>query len=338
MSELPQGSSVPTLSNVISSAKSKSAFTEIQREPTDDIVGSTESSDCGSDSAESPCSPHSLKTTDVPIASPPASVPEHGNAIVTFREDSGDVTVASVEHEVKDKQQDDEEASLEDSLCCAEEGMLASGSTAPWPTKQLGLDARGRTYWPGRCPRGSVSLPQSNCPYGEPSWWYIERLSPLPQASIVPDFSCLYLYGRTSRGALSPTGNGAKASTACLAAFVFAIVMLCLWMFQVVGEYRVPESAVYPAPMESFADKVKGAGGTYAGEALPHPDGERRAGHTIQRTPPHYDGEGTTEGGDWREKATGKTTVRIIPQQEGSGRRAPRSAVDQFSTVPKDKD
>ncbi|KAL1443731.1 hypothetical protein MTO96_045860, partial [Rhipicephalus appendiculatus] len=263
---------------------------------------------------ESPCGSQLLKTSASPVASLLISLPEGGDAISASQDDGDNVTIASLEDETKCKQLDDEEPSFED-LHCLEEGMLASSCTAPWPTRQLGLDKRGRSYWPGRYPQVSVFLPRSNCPASESSWWRREWASPPPQASMVADGSCVYLYRRASRVAPSPAGNGGKASRACLATFVFVVVMLCVWMFQAVGEYRLPESALYTRHVAPSANKVKGGGGAYARGVLADADGARRAGNAFQQISSYYDSEDTMDVGDGREKATRNTTGRMIPRQ-----------------------
>ncbi|KAH7961535.1 hypothetical protein HPB52_009909 [Rhipicephalus sanguineus] len=315
MSELPRvcPSNVPTLPNLASSAENDGTFIEIQQEPTDEIVVTTETAESEPESTEYPSGSQLLKTAALPVASLLISLPEGGDAILASHHDVDKGTIASMEDETKDRL-DDEEPSLEDLHCLEEGGMLSSSCTAPWP-RQLGLDKRGRSYWPGRYPQVSVFLPRSNCPASEPSWWGRERVSLPPQASMVADGSCVYLYGRTSRVTPSPAENGGKASRACLATFVFVVVMLCVWMFQAVGEYRVPESALYSTRVAPSANKVKGAGGTYAGEVLADADDARRAGDAIKRISSYYDSEDTMDVGDGREKTTRKTAVRMIPRQ-----------------------
>ncbi|KAL3247682.1 hypothetical protein MRX96_056926 [Rhipicephalus microplus] len=285
MSELRQAcvSGVPTLSNLTSTAENESTFIEMRQELADETVDTKETAGSEPDWIESPCGSQLLKTGDVPLAPLVVSLPEGGDGVPASQDDGDNVTLASLEDETKCRQLDNEEPSLEDHHGWAEKGTHASTCAAPWAMRPLGLDKRGRSYWPGRYPQVRVFLPPSNCPASEYSWWHREWASPSPQASMTTDDSCVYLNGRYSRITTSPAGTGGKASRACLAAFVFVVVMLCVWMFQAVGEYRVPESALYTTHAALSANKVKGGGGTYAGEVIPDVNGARRAGNAIQQ-------------------------------------------------------
>ncbi|KAH7950569.1 hypothetical protein HPB51_028395 [Rhipicephalus microplus] len=304
MSELRQAcvSGVPTLSNLTSTAENKITFIEMRQELADEIVDTKETAGSEPDWIKSLCRSQLLKTGAVPLAPLVVSLPECGDGVPASQDNGDNVTFASLEDDTKCRQLDDEEPSLEDHHGWAEKGTLSSTCAAPLATQQLGLDKCGRSYWPGRYPQVSVFLPPSNCPASEHSWWRREWASPSPQASMITDDSCVYLYGRTSRFTTSPAGTGGKASRACLAMFIFVVVMLCVWMFQAVGEYRVPESALYTRNAALSANKVKGGGGTYAGEVLPHADGARRAENIIQQILSYNDSEDAMNDSDSREK------------------------------------
>ncbi|KAL3251624.1 hypothetical protein MRX96_055060 [Rhipicephalus microplus] len=264
MSELRQAcaSGVPRLSNLTSTPENKSTFIGMRQELADEIVDTKETAGSEPDSIEPPCGSQLLKTGTVPLAPLVVSVTEGGDGVPASQDNGDNVTLALLEDETKCRQLDDEEPSLENRHCWAEKGTHASTWAALWATRQLGLDKRGRSYWPGRYPQVSVFLPRSNCPASEYSWWRREWASPSPQASMMANDSCVYLNGHTSRITTSPAGTGGMVSRACLATFVFVVVMLCVWMFQAVGEYRLPESALYTTHAALSANKVKGGGGT----------------------------------------------------------------------------
>lgn len=123
----------------------------------------------------------------------------------------------------------------------------ASTWSTPWSRHLLGLDAFGRSYWPGNSPQINVFFTRSNWPGDQFPWGGGQWGSPVPPVFLAPEDSSAYLYGQLLRERSSSLGNGKKRSTACLGAFIFMVSMFCVWMFYLVGEYRA-EPLVAPAP------------------------------------------------------------------------------------------
>lgn len=332
--------SVSTLSDLTSSTETESSVTEDQQEPTHELVGATEGAESRPVSDDCSSSSQLSKTTASPLASPRISLPEADDNNLGSCESGENGTISSRQDDANNQQHGYDEASPEDLQCWVEECLLDSGCPASWPSQQLGLDTLGRSYWPGRYSQVSVFLPRSNWPASDSSCSGRERMSPLLPASLAADGSCTYLYDRLSRGATSSMESGTKASGACVTAFVFAVVVVCVWMFQVVGEYHVPESGFdssYVSHMVPSIYKAKAAGDIGARAVFVDANGTLRQGHVVERIPSRNGAEEVIEVRKNRERPARKTTILFIPYQLRSNRGIPRVAEGQRPEVHEDK-